>query len=373
MMRDLEPDACLVLGDSLLERLSVLAADSLGLSVFRLVAEREQFYNVGCRQKRRPDLTFLASEELFEIALDDDRFGSTVLPTGHPARDLALMGRTPADVPNADPRFGSGSASGQIRSAISNWRDDRLPPSRPDLSIIVPAFKEAANLPGVCERLVQVLDASSIAAEVLLVDDFSPDETFAVAKREMWRSTRIRALTKPAPRGMGNAIIHGLHHARARIIAITMGDGSDDVAQLPEMFHRVHDGGFGLVIGCRYRERRNYANVPVLYQFWSRLFRFTARTLVGARLLDYTNAFRVFDRRALGKYGVQSGGFEISPEITFKAWFFGARVGEVDVQHLKRGSGQSNFSFVRAGPGYAVILLKAFVCRLTGRWFTLDW
>jgi len=43
------------------------------------------------------------------------------------------------------------------------------------------------------------------------------------------------------------------------------------------------------------------------------------------------------------------------------------------VRHLKRASGQSKFSFLKAGPGYGKILIKAIVGRMTGKWFTLDW
>ena len=139
------------------------------------------------------------------------------------------------------------------------------------------------------------------------------------------------------------------------------------------MFRKVRDEGFALAIGSRYRHRRNYATVPLLYRFWSRLFRFVAWASIGVKVNDYTNAFRVFHRRIFARYGPESGGFEISPEITFKAWFASRRVTEVDVRHLKRSSGQSSFSFLRAGPGYGKILIKAFVNRLTGRWFTLDW
>jgi len=236
----------------------------------------------------------------------------------------------------------------------------------------VPAYREAANLPLVCGRLLDALDTSGISYEVLLVDDASPDETYRVALEQMWRSPRIRALTKPLPRGMGNAIRHGITRARADVLAITMGDGSDEVERIPAMYARVREG-YGLAIGSRYRHRVNYATVPRLYRFWSACFRLCTRLVVGLRLSDYTNAFRAFDRRIFERYGPESGGFEISPEITFKAWFATRRVAEVDGRHRKLAAGQSSFSFLRAGPGYGKILIKAFVNRLTGRWFTLDW
>jgi hypothetical protein len=157
------------------------------------------------------------------------------------------------------------------------------------------------------------------------------------------------------------------------VLAVTMGDGSDQVERLPDMYRKIRAEGYGLVIGSRYRIAENYEAVPRLYRFWSRCFRLTAWAVVGLRLSDYTNAFRVFDRRVFARYGAESGGFEISPEITFKAWFATGRVGEVDVRHLKRASGQSKFSFLRAGPGYGKILAKALLNRATGRWFTIGW
>jgi len=349
------PDACLVLSDGTGARLLTVAADLVERPVFHLVSTAEHLRNLPDRPKPRPDLFFLADQELFPYALRDPRYGSTLLPTGHPGRP------TPA------------GAGERIVAAIAAWREGRLDSARPELSVIVPAFREAANLPLVCERLVAALAGRIPSYEILLVDDASPDDTYQAGLGEMWRSPRIRALTKPPPRGMGNAIRYGLERARAQVVAITMGDGSDEVDRIPEMFARVKNDGFGLAIGSRYRHRRNYETVPRLYRFWSACFRLCTRLAIGLRLSDYTNAFRVFDRRIFARYSPESGGFEISPETTFKAWFATRQVTEVDVRHLKRAAGQSSFSFLRAGPGYARILTKAFLNRLTGRWFTLFW
>lgn len=350
-----QPAACFVTDSGPLARLVAVAADLLGIPVFSLVTTAEELRNLSDRAKARPDLFFLADESLFPEALHDPRYGATLLPTGHPGAP------------------GSAEAGERIATAIAAWLAGTLPAVPPELSVIVPAYKEEGNLPLVCDRLLAMLERSGLHAEILLVDDASPDATYRVALSQMWRSPRIRALTKPLPRGMGNGIRCGLRHARAPIAAVTMGDGSDEVDRIPEMFAKVRDEGYGLAIGSRYRYRSNYRTVPRIYRFWSFCFRLTTRLLIGLPLSDYTNAFRVFDRRIFERYGPESGGFEISPEITFKAWFATRRVAEVDVCHLKRASGQSSFSFLRAGPGYGKILTKAFINRLTGRWFVLDW
>lgn len=366
------PAACLVLGDGAGSRMVSLAADLMGTAVFTLVMSPEQLANLHDRTKARPDLFFLADQQLFPDALRDWRYGSTLLPAGHPGQDgtpaCADAGET-----SKGPRWGGGRSAWRLLDAMERWAQGTLDPASAEVSVVVPAFREAENLPLVCERLLEALEGQPFTWEVLLIDDASPDDTYRVALAQMWRSPRIRAFTKPPPRGMGNAIRHGLARARGRIVAITMGDGSDEVAKIPEMVAKVRDEGYSLAIGSRYRHRVNYQTVPRLYRFWSWCFRWCTRMLIGVRLSDYTNAFRVYETRIFSRYGPESPGFEISPESTFKAWFATRRVAEVDVRHLKRAAGQSTFSFLRAGPGYGKILAKALVNRWTGRWFTIEW
>jgi hypothetical protein len=356
-----EPDACLVLGDGTLSRLVWMLADLLLLPVFGLISTHAQLVNLGRREKPRPDLFFIANGDLLPAALADERYGTTLLPTGHPGKDLR------PDGPSAE------EARRQVLQAIQRWTRHQITDLKPDLSIVVPAYRESQNVPLVCGRLLEAIANGSVETEILVVDDASPDDTYRVAIAQMWRSPRIRALTKRVPRGMGFAIRHGVMQSRAPIVAITMGDGSDEVGEIPAMFRKVRDEGYALVIGSRYRRRENYEAIPRLYRFWSAVFRWTTAILIGLRLRDYTNAFRVFRKSIFEKRGFEGRGFEISPEITFKAWFATRKVAEHDVRHLKRSAGQSTFSFLRAGPGYALMLLKALICRVTGRWFVLEW
>jgi UDP-glucose 4-epimerase len=350
LLREQKPVACLSLSSGTASGLLALASESERVPMFSVVSSTAELDAIPIADADLPRTFFLAARDVVVRALSDARYGRTLLPSGHP-RD-------------------EGAADRMLRAirSFGTQVDDR-----PQLSIVVPAYKESSNLDIVCDRLLGVFDRDNVSAEILLIDDASPDDTYEAAVRQMWKSPRVRAFTKPTPRGMGNAIQYGIERARAPIVGITMGDGSDQVERIPEMYRKVADEGYALVIGSRYRAKENYEAVPRLYRFWSRCFRLTAWAVVGIRLSDYTNAFRVFDRRIFARYGPESGGFEISPEITFKAWFATRRVSELDVRHLKRASGQSKFSFLRAGPGYGKILLKAFVNRLTGRWFTLDW
>ena len=201
-----KPDACVLLDDTALSRLAWVLADLASLPVFALVTTEEQLSNLPRRQKPRPDLFFVTSPDLLPKALEDDRYGSTILATGHPARDLGPSGPSATD------------ARQRLLVAIQRWWRRELAPARPDLSIVIPAYREAGNLPLVCDRLVQAIEQHNVQAEILLVDDASPDDTYAVALAQMWRSPRIRAFTKGLRAAWAFAIRYGLQRARAPIV-----------------------------------------------------------------------------------------------------------------------------------------------------------
>ena len=179
------PVACFVAEGGPLARLVAVAADLAQLPVLYLVTAGEELESFGRREKPRPDLYFLADEELLPEASLDPRYGATLLPTGHP-------GDSPA-------------AGERISNAIRDWRSGALPAAAPELSIVVPAYKEEGNIELVCDRLLAMLEQDGLNAEILLVDDASPDATYRVARAQMLRSPRIRAFSKPPPRGMAGS------------------------------------------------------------------------------------------------------------------------------------------------------------------------
>jgi hypothetical protein len=87
---------------------------------------------------------------------------------------------------------------------------------------------------------------------------------------------------------------------------------------------------------------------------------------LGIPFPDTTYAFRAFDVRFVRKLGLKSGGFEISPEITFKVVLAGGRVGEVSGRQTRRMRGKSRFRFFRAFSGYSRVVREAFYLRLRG-------
>jgi len=280
---------------------------------------------------------------------------------------------TPTKVAESRP-YGVGNSAEQICKITEDFFAGKTPSVGPrELSVIVPCYNEEGNIATIMAKLVETLSKAGINAEILFIDDNSVDKTYAVGCEAAWHYNNVCVLTKTFPRGMGNAIRFGLQYANADVALVTMGDGSDDLSVMPEMYRQVKTGECDLAIGSRYRDPNNQANIPPIYQFFSGAFRILGQIVLNIPLRDFTNAYRCFNWKALKQIGLEGSGFEISPEITFKSWYIRGKVVEVDSMHLKRTKGQSKFSFLKAGPGYGKMMTKALIARFTHSWPYIDW
>ena len=121
----------------------------------------------------------------------------------------------------------------------------------PELSIVVPTYKESANVPA----LVKLLDAALVGIrwEVVFVDDDSPDDTWRVAKDLAVADSRVRCLRRVGRRGLAGACIEGILSSSAPTVAVMDADLQHDESLLPKMFAAIRDGA-ELVVGSRYVE-----------------------------------------------------------------------------------------------------------------------
>jgi len=119
----------------------------------------------------------------------------------------------------------------------------------PVLSVIVPTYREAANVPVLFERLSGVL--ADLAWEMIVVDDDSPDGTAEAAFAIAARDSRLRCIRRVNRRGLAGAVIEGVLSSSAEFVAVIDGDLQHDETILPAMVAALTDGGADLAIGVR--------------------------------------------------------------------------------------------------------------------------
>jgi len=120
----------------------------------------------------------------------------------------------------------------------------------PDISIVVPTFREAENLRELYSRVVAVMGTASW--EIIFVDDDSTDGTADLARALSAQDPRIRCLQRIGRRGLSTAVVEGALSSSASLIAVMDADLQHDESILPEMIQELRNRDLDVVVGSRY-------------------------------------------------------------------------------------------------------------------------
>jgi dolichol-phosphate mannosyltransferase len=208
--------------------------------------------------------------------------------------------------------------------------------------IIVPTYDELANLP----KILQRIHAAVPDADVLVVDDGSPDGTGALADSMAADDSRLSVLHRPSKGGLGRAYLAGFDSALAAgydLVVEIDADGSHDPAELPAMIRLAHDGA-DLVIGSRWTPGGAVHDWPWLRRAISRTGNWYARVMLRSPIHDLTAGFRVYRStllRALDLDTVASEGYGFQVEMAWRAERSGFTVVEHPILFVERTEGVS--------------------------------
>lgn len=231
-----------------------------------------------------------------------------------------------------------------------------LPPPWADasVSVVVPTYNEATNLPKLSERVL-ALPLPNLG--MIVVDDNSPDGTGRIADglaaaANVERPGRMTVLHREAKDGIGRAYLAGMREALARgaeFVVQMDADLSHEPEVIPQMLGTALATGAGLVIGSRY--------VPSgsLSERWGLHRRLLSRgggayvnLLLRLGIRDVTGGFKLWRREVLEAIDldtVLSGGFSFQIEMNYRCRRLGARIIEIPIHFEERFSGTSKISF----------------------------
>jgi dolichol-phosphate mannosyltransferase len=211
--------------------------------------------------------------------------------------------------------------------------------------VIVPTYNERDNLP----EIVAAVHEHLADAELLVVDDNSPDGTGALADEIAARDPKVHVLHRAGKQGLGTAYVAGFKWALQRDYQILFEmdcDFSHDPKYLPIMRERARAGA-DLVLGSRYVAGGGTVNWGPMRKFISRGGSFYARTILGIDVRDVTGGFKCFRRATLEKLdldSVSAQGYGFQIEMTYRTIKLGMRVEEVPIVFVDRRVGQSKMS-----------------------------
>jgi dolichol-phosphate mannosyltransferase len=210
--------------------------------------------------------------------------------------------------------------------------------------VVVPTYNEAATLPSTLARL----RAAVPGADVLVVDDGSPDGTGALADALAAVDPAVHVLHRTEKAGLGAAYLAGFAWGLARgyeLLVEMDADGSHQPEQLPRLLDGVAAGA-DLVIGARWVPGGSVANWPRRRELLSRAGNRYVRLVTDLPLHDATAGFRVFRRAVLEAIcdDVASQGYCFQVDMARRAVRAGFVVAEVPIDFVERTAGVSKMS-----------------------------
>jgi dolichol-phosphate mannosyltransferase len=210
--------------------------------------------------------------------------------------------------------------------------------------VVIPTYDEAENL----EPVVGRLRAAVPEADVLVVDDGSPDGTGDIADRLAAADPAVHAMHRTEKAGLGAAYIAGFRWAMAEgyDVAVEMdADGSHAPEELPRLLAALRNAD--LVIGSRWVPGGEVRNWPLTRLLLSRGASIYTRVLLRYPVRDATAGYRAYRRTVLEDLKldeVASQGYCFQIDLGWKTWRSGFRVVEVPITFTEREAGQSKMS-----------------------------
>ena len=137
----------------------------------------------------------------------------------------------------------------ELATNASFGQPDGRTVQQPQLSVVVPTYREAENLPWLIDRIAKVRDECGLDLELLIIDDDSRDGTVELiaSRAEEW----LRLIVRTRDRGLSLAVLEGLHRAHGDVLICMDADLSHPPESLPAMLQQVQDGA-DFVVGSRY-------------------------------------------------------------------------------------------------------------------------
>jgi len=226
------------------------------------------------------------------------------------------------------------------------------------VSLVVPCYNEAENIPRLIEEIDAVVERHQLDAEVILVDDGSRDDTRKLITEVAKRDPRYKAVVFRRNFGQTAAMVAGIDHSTGDVIIPLDADLQNDPADVPRLLEQI-DAGFDVVSGWR-KNRQD--------KLWSRRFpSVIANRLIaavgGVHIHDYGCTLKAYRRRVIEHVHLYG---EMHRFIPIHASWAGGKVTEIVVNHRPRTAGVSKYGIGRTFK----VILDLLTVKLLGSYAT---
>jgi dolichol-phosphate mannosyltransferase len=239
--------------------------------------------------------------------------------------------------------------------------------STPRTLVVLATYNEVENLPGLTQEILRVLPT----ADLLVVDDNSPDGSGRWCDERAADELRLRCLHRPRKLGLGSATLDAFRWGLARdydLIVTMDADWSHDPVHLPALVAATENAD--VAIGSRYVPGGAIEGWPRHRRWMSRAINSLSRKLLRLPVRDSSGAYRAYrvDKlRAISLDGIRATGYSFLEEILWHLARANATFAEVPITFHERRAGRSKISLREAAAKISTIAQLAIRPASSGR------
>jgi glycosyltransferase involved in cell wall biosynthesis len=241
-----------------------------------------------------------------------------------------------------------------------------VPPSPPELSIIVPFFNEEESIARLHAAVVDAVSPLRIDFEMVFVDDGSTDRTVEIATEIARGDPRVRVVKFRRNYGQTPAMAAGIEHARGKVLVTMDGDLQNDPADIAQFLAKI-DEGYDIVVGWRH----NRQDKLVSRKIPSKIANWLIGKVTGVPIKDNGCSLKAYRGSLIKQIPLYS---EMHRFIPAMASIAGPRIAEIKVRHHARQFGKSKYGLSRVYKVLLDLLVIKTVTSFTSRpllWFAL--
>jgi len=222
------------------------------------------------------------------------------------------------------------------------------------ISVVIPVFNEEGSIGILLDELEKTLSSLNSTYEVIVVDDGSNDQSWRIILDGSSKYPAIKAIRLGRNFGQTAALSAGISRAQGEIVLTIDGDGQNDPADIPKLISKL-DEGFDMVSGWRKHRKDPY----ISRQLPSRMANWLIGLITGIKLNDFGCTLKAY--RAQLIKGIRLYG-EMHRMIPALAFWSGANIAELEVNHRPRQSGESKYNINRIfAVLFDLITIKFFI------------
>jgi glycosyltransferase involved in cell wall biosynthesis len=229
-----------------------------------------------------------------------------------------------------------------------------------DVSIVVPLYNEEESLPELCSWIERVVTAHQLSYEVVLIDDGSKDNSWAIIEGISRSNHNIKGIKFQRNYGKSAALNEGFKVVQGDVVITMDADMQDSPDEIPELRKMIVEGGFDLVSGWK---KKRYD--PITKTIPTKFFNAVTRSVSDIKLHDFNCGLKAYRLKVVKSIEVFGEMHRYIPVIAKWAGF--RKIGEKVVEHRARKYGTTKFGWERFINGFLDLATITFVSKFGKR------